>query len=116
MNTVGEIKNAKILLPIYGNEHRFISALAFPLDENDNLVFEGGVDLTDKVYNNVLYWDVPKGHWRVIGIYTIKNTTFVDPFNIDSTRLLINLIYEPHYEHFKDFFGTTLVGFFADEP
>lgn len=116
MNTVGEIKDAKILLPIYGNEHRFIAALAFPLDENDKIVFDGGIDVTDKVYENVLYWDVPKGHWRIIGLYTIKAPSFVDPLNIDSTKLLINLIYEPHYQHFKDFFGTTFVGFFADEP
>lgn len=121
MNTVGEIKNAKILLPYNGDEERFICALAFPLDENEKILFDGGVDLSDKVKDDVLYWDVPKGHYRVMGIYGSKNlkkggSPFADPFRKESNQLIIDLIYQPHYEHFKEYFGSTLKGFFTDEP
>ncbi len=120
VNVVGEIQNAKILLPIYGNEERFISALAFPLDENGNLLFDGSFDLTDKVYNNVLYWDVPKGAYRIIGVYATRKmvgtAAFVDPFNPKSTHLIIDEIYQPHFEHYSKYFGNTFRGFFADEP
>ena len=33
-----------------------------------------------------------------------------------SCRLLIDAVYESHYQHFKDEFGRTIVGFFSDEP
>ena len=31
-------------------------------------------------------------------------------------RVLIEAVYEPHWEHYKDEFGKTIVGFFSDEP
>lgn len=120
VNIVGENKDVKILLPCNGNEEEFVAALAFPIGENGDFIFDGGVDVSDKVYDNVLYWNVPAGAWRVMGLYTTRtlaNTMkFVDPFNPKSTKLLIDEIYQPHYEHFKEYFGNTFVGFFADEP
>ena len=34
----------------------------------------------------------------------------------DSCRILIDTVYETHYEHYKDEFGKTILGFFSDEP
>ena len=34
----------------------------------------------------------------------------------ESVRVLIEAVYESHYEHYKEYFGTTFVGFFSDEP
>jgi hypothetical protein len=36
--------------------------------------------------------------------------------NAESCRAMIDAVYEPHYEHFKEYFGNTFVGFFSDEP
>ena len=33
-----------------------------------------------------------------------------------SCRLQIDAVYEPHYQHFADKFGTVIAGFFSDEP
>lgn len=37
----------------------------------------------------------------------------IDP---DSVHVLIEAVYEPHYEHYKEYFGNTIAGFFSDEP
>ena len=37
-------------------------------------------------------------------------------FLTDSCRLLIDVVYEPHFERYQDDFGKTFVGFFSDEP
>ncbi|MDR1639164.1 MAG: hypothetical protein LBT59_05655, partial [Clostridiales bacterium] len=36
--------------------------------------------------------------------------------NKDSVRLLIDAVYETHWDHFKEHFGKTIAGFFSDEP
>lgn len=33
-----------------------------------------------------------------------------------SVKLLIDTVYEPHWEHYRRYFGNTLAGFFSDEP
>jgi len=40
----------------------------------------------------------------------------VDMLNPDATSLFINLVHEKYFERLKDFFGTTIKGFFYDEP
>ena len=34
----------------------------------------------------------------------------------DSCRIQIDAVYEPHYAHFGDKFGSVIAGFFSDEP
>lgn len=75
--------------------------------------------LTELIQGNDLYWDVPEGIWYVYFIY--KTTTChqnPNNFNIidrDSVGVLINTVYEAHYQHYKDEFGKTILGFFSDE-
>ena len=37
----------------------------------------------------------------------------INPASVD---VLIEAVYEPHWEHYKQYFGNTFVGFFSDEP
>ncbi|MFR1295040.1 MAG: hypothetical protein ACLSBH_06065 [Coprobacillus cateniformis] len=36
--------------------------------------------------------------------------------NKEATQILINEVYEKHFNHYKDEFGKTIIGFFSDEP
>ncbi len=80
------------------------------------------IDLTDRLCDGMVYWDVPEGIWRVFVLsarYVSERTPpryFANPLLPDSARLMIETIYEPHWEHFKDDFGKTFLGFFSDEP
>ncbi|MBQ4453027.1 MAG: hypothetical protein II912_11765 [Clostridia bacterium] len=80
------------------------------------------VDLTPTLKDGMVYWDVPQGIWRVFVLtarYVTERTPpkcFTNPLLPDSSRLMIEAVYEPHYQHFKGEFGRTFMGFFSDEP
>lgn len=42
--------------------------------------------------------------------------SYINMMDKESCRILINAVYEPHWEHYKDEFGKTIAGFFSDEP
>jgi hypothetical protein len=78
------------------------------------------LDLNEHIRNGRLLWDVPDGMWRIFVLFcTVKGGGHPDYINIidkDSCRVLIDAVYEPHYERYKDDFGKTFAGFFSDEP
>ena len=67
-----------------------------------------------------LHWDVPDGIYRLY-IVTKKleaccaNNDYVNFLEKDSVRLLVDEVYEKHYQHYKEEFGK-IAGFFSDEP
>lgn len=118
MDVCGPTACAKILLKTGEKEEDLLGVFAFPSDGR-TVDFYGGVDVTRFVCDDVLYWDVPTGHYRVFALYKTKRCAewnYVDILNPRSTALMIEEIYQPHYEHFSEYFGNTFVGFFSDEP
>jgi hypothetical protein len=41
---------------------------------------------------------------------------YINMLSRDSVRLLIDAVYEKHWEHYQEYFGTVIEGFFSDEP
>ncbi len=80
------------------------------------------IDITDTVHDGMAYWDVPEGIWRIFVLsaaYVAERTPpryFANPLLPQSAELMIQMVYQPHYERFGDKFGKTLLGFFSDEP
>ena len=66
-----------------------------------------------------VYWDGPKGCYRVFFLYRNQRCgrgDYKDMISAQSCHALIEAVYEPHYEHYAHYFGKTFVGFFSDEP
>ena len=90
----------------------------------ERLDYKTAVDLTDTLDDGMIYWDIPNGTWRVCVTvetkpFEYKNDRFfyyIDMLRKDSCRAMIDAIYQPHYEHFSEYFGNTFKGFFSDEP
>lgn len=65
-------------------------------------------------------WDVPEGKWEVYVLHLSRNLgyhrDYINMMDQESCHLLIEHVYEPHWEHYRDDFGTTIAGFFSDEP
>ena len=78
------------------------------------------VDLTSRVTNGLLHWDIPDGHWRIFIVVETPdgggNPDYLNPVDAASCRVLIDAVYEPHYAHYAADFGKTFAGFFSDEP
>lgn len=79
-------------------------------------------DLTDRVRDGLLAWDVPEGDWRVFLLtaeYVSERNPpqqFLNPLLPDAGRLMIETVYQPHAEFFGAEAGNTFLGFFSDEP
>ena len=79
-------------------------------------------DLTDLAQDGFVRWDVPEGDWRVFVMtasYVSERNPpqqFVNPLLPEGGQLMIDTVYEAHYQHMKDDFGKTFRGFFSDEP
>jgi hypothetical protein len=88
--------------------------------ESDELLLETAIDLTKQVEFGWLNCDIPEGLWRILVFYTTRQGNGkLDYFNIldsASVRLLLEQVYQPHYEHYQNDFGHTFLGFFSDEP
>lgn len=122
MDVAGPMDGAKVLLQSdieHKNEEFILSVVAFPRHKN-RTDWTSGIDLTDHVRGDFLYWDVPEGLWTVLSISKTRaggeRPNYIDMMNPNSVDKLIEAVYEPHYARYKDYFGKTFAGFFSDEP
>jgi hypothetical protein len=119
VDVVGPVKNA-LLLSEERETRVLLGVFAYKrTGVEEKCTTEGMIDLSLKKENGFVRVDLPEGMWRVFFIY--KTREINRPFNIDmlskeSVRVLIDAVYESHYEHYKEYFGNTFRGFFSDEP
>ncbi len=79
-------------------------------------------DLTACCRDGILYWDIPQGCWSIFVVFETREggeestKDYLNPLQKEAAQILIQAVYEPHYEHFKEDFGTTVTAFFSDEP
>lgn len=97
----------------------FIAAVAGK-QAADGLEAESLVDLAGSIRDGKLTWNAPAGKWKVMkftwAAVPVGNRHLVDGASQDSVDWYIRTVYQPHYDRFKDDFGTNIVGFFYDEP
>ena len=93
-------------------EEKVIQAIAFRHTGNgEELDLETATDLTDKISDNMIYWDVPSGLWRVcVAVETLpfeyekdRLFNYIDMLSPRSCHAMIDAIYEPHYNHFSEY-------------
>lgn len=129
VDVVGPMKNAKFITKIPNRFSRY-----FNIQNEDSLLcviackrvgkdtYSEGIDLTEFVKGDFLYWDIPEGYYRVFFVYKTRDGAgpqyqdyihMIDPKSVD---VLIEAVYEPHYQRYKEHFGKTFAGFFSDEP
>ena len=102
----------------FENDEEILSITAWELDHNGALV--NGKDISSYVTDGLLTWDVPNGAYRICVTFLTHNgdgrTDYINILDHDSVRVLIDEVYEKHYEKYADEFGRTIRGFFSDEP
>lgn len=67
-----------------------------------------------------LRWHKPEGDWTLWVVGLSRNCgphrEYINMLDADSCRLLLDAVYEPHWQHYAADFGKTIAGFFSDEP
>lgn len=92
------------------------------MDRDDRIDSGTFMDLTGKIVEGILYWDVPQGDWRVFIFICTRNggeewtKDYLNPLDSEPVRAFIDCVYEEHYRHYHEEFGKTVAGFFTDEP
>lgn len=80
------------------------------------------LDITDGLKGNMVYFTLPEGMWRIIFLIKTQRGYYKhrlwhgDKLNYLATEKIIEEIYQPHYDRFSEYFGSTFLGFFSDEP
>lgn len=80
------------------------------------------IDLTDRVSDGRLYWDVPDGWWRVFILVRTRRggedwtRDYLNPLLPEAVDAYLNEVHEAHFRRYADRFGKTIAGFFTDEP
>lgn len=81
-------------------------------------------DLTEKIENNILTWNVPEGEW-IVNVYSIENCTFnptfscynyVDLLDEKVARKFIEITHEEYYNRMSEYFGNVIKAIITDEP
>lgn len=125
MDVLGPQKDAAVLMNNWLSdefEESIVAVTAIKRSGYGEGLTDDIIDLTDKVEDGILYFDVPEGVWRVFVLIKTRDGVsgrsryMIDDLTPASCRLMIDEVYEPHYKHFKDEFGKTIAGFFTDEP
>lgn len=103
-------------------DDRLLVLMAVRIDEEKNGFLDAKyrIDLTNTVSEEGVCWQVPEGCWRVYALHLTRNRgphrNYINMMDRASCRVLLDAVYEPHWEHYKEDFGKTIAGFFSDEP
>lgn len=123
VDIMGPCRNNALLVENFcGSDGKLLGILACPKPDGETLAVsgEGIIDLTRQCENGFVYFDLPKGAYRLFVMFTTRKgggrADYMNLIDTDSVRVLIDAVYEKHYERYKDYFGNTLAGFFSDEP
>lgn len=86
----------------------------------------GAVELTGRVQDGRLTWDVPAGEWCLLQLVQRPlvnyhpdlepDEPYVDMLNPAATEKFIDITHETYAERFGPYFGSTIQGIFNDEP
>lgn len=100
------------------HDDHLLSVIACPVEEKGRI--GAPVDLTEQVKDGKLIFDVPEGYWKIYVVYLTRDArgrnNYINFLDEKSCRVLIDAVYEPHFEKYGELFGTVIAGFFSDEP
>ncbi len=123
MDIMGPCRNSAVLVsPFLQPDGKLLAVLACPKPDTETLDIsaEGIFDLTDSYQDGFVYFNLPEGAYRLFILFTTQKgggrDHYMNLIDKESVRVLLDEVYEPHYEHYSRYFGKVIAGFFSDEP
>ncbi len=119
VDVAGPMQGAAVLVPKLDveDDEELLGAVAYRRGDAGELLAGEGIPLAE-MEEGLLFWDVPEGFYRIFFLIKTRKGAreYINCIDRESVQALIEAVYEPHYEHFSEYFGNTLTGFFSDEP
>ena len=90
--------------------------------DGDPLRMETVIDITTCYKEDTIYVDVPKGNWSVLVVFSTHEggeemtEDYLNPIVAEATQVLLDEVYEKHYQNVGEYFGNVITAFFSDEP
>lgn len=131
LDYAGPVKNAKVLLKYVNpggvfapkkDTDKILKVLIAKKTADNQIDSNTITDITGNLTDNLLTVDLPSGQSRIFVLVQTydggekETENYLNPLVKESTEVLVNEVYEQHYNHYQKLFGTTISGFFSDEP
>lgn len=124
IDAVGPQKDAAFRVGAWleADEQLVAAVAARRTDGGDALACETLTELTQRIADGILYWDVPEGSWRLFLLVQTRSggepetRDYLNPLEREPVAAFLHYVYEAHYAHYGAEFGKTIAGFFSDEP
>ena len=120
VDVAGPLDNALLIVNPENEDNVLLGAYYYERTDKAEEIKPFGTDVKDNIKEGFLHLTIPEGVYRVFFIYKTRGGTskrdYIDMLREESVKLLIDTVYESHYEHYKEHFGKTVAGFFSDEP
>lgn len=121
VDVTGPMDDVCQLLPQIDGDESILYVCAFRRTGNAEDVDGSSGMLLENIRDGLIFWNIPEGVWRVFFVIRTNRgpahfRNYIDMCDADSCKVMVKEIYEPHYTHFKSYFGNTFQGFFSDEP
>ena len=123
MDIIGPCRgNAVLVENFLGEDGKLLGILACPKPDEESLAVEreGILDLTENYKDGFVFFDLPEGKYRLFILFTTRKgggrPDYINLIDPDSVHVLIEEVYEKHYERYQEYFGKEFAGFFSDEP
>lgn len=97
--------NSKPIVAYACSEEEFKNGIKNLIDLTPNLSFDA-----------VIPWEAPEGDWRLLYFLEKEIDYYIDALNPESTREFLNETHEKYKKAVGKDFGTTVPGFYTDEP
>ncbi len=120
---LGPAKDQAMLYePMLGTDGKLLGVYAVKRTAGDTTELDPRhiLDLTPNAKDGFVFFDLPEGRYRVFVLYTTQlrggRENYINLIDSRSVRVLIDEVYEAHFQHYGEEFGKTFAGFFSDEP
>lgn len=118
VDLMGPARDISVLIPPCKDDESLISVCAFLRTGDAEEISGEPVAFSTRPDDRFLYLDLPDGCWRLFFVYRTRanGSDYISMLTKEGPRALIEAVYESHYQHFGEYFGDTIAGFFSDEP
>lgn len=115
-------ENAVLAEPFLGQDGKLLAVVACPKPDGETagVSGEGMIDLTAQYRNGFVTFSLPPGPYRLFVFFVSQKhggrEHYMNLIDRRSVRVLLDEVYEKHWQHYAPLFGRELAGFFSDEP